>query len=268
MPSSKSRAIHHASKKRLQNQDDSRYRALLSHPLLSGSPAAHSAGSREGVMHRGTFAGWAVCAILVDSRTRSCRRLSQPRHAPSAATGRPRLRTQSSLRCSPSWNLSCPTAPTPPPPDGLNAPRACARWSTAEEARLLSTGTARKTTTTRSRPHHVFEVGRCRASSFPAPTCRPRGPDRPSPYRLRRSGRKRPKADCLAQNHTGTWVLPWMSVAGLLSVLTGLLAYAFVSRSAVPEATAWLAGISASAAAAKILLTVPGAIKALKDLRP
>lgn len=267
MPSSKSRAAHHASKKRLRNQDDSRHRALLSSPLPGCPSAAHSARGREGAMRRGTFAGWAVCAILVDFPSRSCRRPSRPRYAPSTAASRPRLRTQSALRCSPSWNLSCPTAPTPPHPDELNAPRTCTRRSSTEEARLLSTGTARKTPATRSHRHHVG-VGRCRASCFPAPTCRPPGPDQPSGYHLRRPRRKRSKPDCLAQNHSGAWVLPWMSAAGLLSVLTGLLAYALVSRSGVPAATAWLAGITASAAAARILLAAPGAIKALKDLRP
>ncbi|GAA4071705.1 hypothetical protein GCM10022284_04270 [Streptomyces hundungensis] len=62
-------------------------------------------------------------------------------------------------------------------------------------------------------------------------------------------------------------MLLWISGAGLLAVVTGLLAYALVSRSGVPAATAWLAGITASAAAARILVGVPGAIKALKDLR-
>lgn len=229
MPSSKSRAVHHASKRRLKNQDDSRHRALLSQPQPSCSSAARSACGREGAMHRGTFTGWAVCAVLADFPRRSCRRPSRPR------ASRTRIRTQSSLRCSPSW--------------------------------LLSAGTARKTTTPRSRPQHVGG-GRCRASSLPVPTCRPPGPDRPSRYRLRRPGRRHPKADWLAQNHSGAWVLPWMSAAGLFAVLTGLLAHALASRSGVPAATAWLAGITASAAAARILLALPGAIKALKDLRP
>ncbi|MFF5469234.1 hypothetical protein [Streptomyces achromogenes] len=63
-------------------------------------------------------------------------------------------------------------------------------------------------------------------------------------------------------------MLLWMSVAGLLSIVTCLLGYALVSSSGVPAAAAWFAGIAASAAAARILIAMPTAIKALKDLRP
>lgn len=266
MPSSKSRAVHHASKKRLRNQDDSRHRELLSHPLSRGSSAAHSACGRDGATRRGTFAGWAACAILVDFPSRSRRSPYRPRQAPSAVASRPRLSSRSSLRCSLAWNLSCPTAPTLPRTDDLNAPRTCAGRSPIEEKQLLRTGAARKTTATCSRAHHAG-VGRCGASSFPAPACRPPGPNRPSRCRIRPPGRKRSPVDGLVQNGSGAWVLLWISGAGLLAVVTGLLAYALVSRSGVPAATAWLAGITASAAAARILVGVPGAIKALKDLR-
>lgn len=214
-------------------------------------------------MRRVVHATCAAWATLVDVPGRRCRWLSRYWYASSAFARPQGVRAQGSLRRS----SLCPMAPTPLLPEESSAPRAFTRRSSPARARLpLNAGIARKATTRRRCPHRARGRG-WQAKLAPEWTRGPSGLNRPSRYRLRCTGRRRSETGCCVQNRSSAWVLPWLSGAALLSVTAGLLAHALVSSSGVPATTAWLAGVTASAAAARILLATPAAIKALMDLR-
>lgn len=275
MPSRKTRADHHANRNPLRNQGDSLLRVRLSRLLQASCSlrreAQHQGSSvtdgAEKAMRRIAPLGWPARVALIRLPRRSCRRLSRCRYAPSTLAARPRLRA-GSLQRSPARQTSYPMAPTPVRPDESCGSRALAMRSLDGEVRLLTASTARKTAPRHSCPHQA-QVWGWWAGLAPTPT---RGAPAPGGrvvrYRLRCLKRRRSKASCLAPNRSGTWVLSWMSVAGILSTMAGLLAYVLVSRPGMPTAAAWLAGITAAAATARALLAMPAAIKALKDLRP
>ena len=268
MPSWNMKGDSHASGNTLRNQVDSRLRACLSLLLSADSSVVGGVYGAERATRRMATAARSARTALIGFPRGNCRRLSRCGHAPVALTVRPRLWALDSPRCSRSRKPPCPSAPTPIRADESSVPRAFARRSSYTEARLRGASPTGKTTPRRSCPHHA-RVEKWRGKLAPAWTRNAPAPEiRAVRFPRRGPGRRGSAAAWPAPNRSGTWVLSWVSVAGLLSTLTALLAYVLGGCSGVPATAAELAGVTAWAAAARIVLAVPSAIRELRDLRP
>lgn len=269
MPSCKMRTGHNGSRNPLQSQGDSRRRVRLSRLLPATTSAIDGAYDAEWVMRRMALGRWSTYIALISLPKRRCRPPSQCRHISLVSTIPRRLRAPGPRHCSQSWKPPRLLASASARRDEPRIPHAFARrWSLSTEERYLSVGATRRATTCCSCPHCSSVRGwwatLAPTSDYGAPIL----DARPKRYRSHSPRRRRSEADCPVSIRSGNRVLPWMSVAGLFTAMAGLLAYMLASSSDVPTPAAWLAGITASAAAARVFLAVPAAIKALRDLRP